>query len=743
MTDWEDIHREAKENYERDYEKERRNIEEAYEDLRFRRGRLEDQWDPDALKARKGRPCHVINKLPQFIRQVTGDMRQMRPSIRVVPVDSRGDINTAEIRAGMIRYVENRSFAKHVYTTAADSQVTAGIGHWQILTEYSDSNTFNQEIRIAGIEDSVSVIWDADSVLPTREDAQRCFVPVDMSMSLFKKSWPKAMASGWDAHATDAFQGWGSSDFVRVAAYWMKKPMKRTLVLMPDGTVDDVTDQKEELGQVSEYLQGVGARIEERDSYKVVRYLMTAAEILEEEDWLGMHIPIVPVIGEEVRIGREVYRHGIVRYARDLQRMINYYSSAETEVVALQPKAPWIGTRKMFDNSRDQWEVANTDNLPYLEYSVDPQAPGSKPERVAPPVASQAIQNGSIKSAEDMKAVIGIYDASLGAKSNETSGVAIERRQREGDTGTFVYIDNFALAIQRTGQIINDLIPHIYDVNRQLRIIGEDGKPEAIEINKSIIVDGMERIQNDMTVGAYDVLIEQGPSYSTKRQEAKDGMAALIQAFPAAAPLLGDIYARTQDWPEAQTIGERLEELLPPAVKSKLKAEQEEAERRPGQPPKEPDPQEVAQQEAAARQQQMQQRAAELELEGKALENEKIKVEIAAKAREAGQPGEGHLPDPIAVMKAQAENASLAYESRLNEIKIASEMESLETQRRLDAIRIEMAELELHRARAGIVHGEQSHNLNMARQSRTVTHGEEKHRAAMERMKAQPERVEP
>ncbi|WP_425991367.1 portal protein [Afipia sp. DC4300-2b1] len=640
---WEAVHKEALLEYERDYERERNNIDEAYEDLRFRRGNKSDQWTPEALEARKGRPCHVVNKLPQFIRQVTGDMRQTRPGIKVVPVDSGADIKTAEVRAGMIRYVENRSKAKHVYTTGADSQVTCGIGHWQITTEYAHAGTFNQEIRIVGIEDSVSVLWDADAILQTKDDADHCFVPVDMTLAKFKKQWPNAKAEGFDTRqcgtgTTSAFDNWHSDDYIRVVQYWKKKPMKRTLALLPDGSIEDLTDQvkdvpKEQLEAGLNFLrEQKQARIEERDSYKICRYLITMAEVLDEQDWPGMFIPVVPVIGEEVRVGRDVYRHGIVRYARDLQRMVNYYASAETEVVALQPKAPYLGTKKMFQDHYDQWEVANTDNLPFLEYTPDPSAPGGRPERIQPPVASQAIQAGALNVSNDMKAVIGIYDASLGAKSNETSGIAIERRDQQGDTGTYVYHDNFALAIERTGEIVNELFPKIYDTQRTIRILGDDGKPDMVEINKPQVVNGVEKILNDMSSGSYDVMMEQGPSYTTKREAAQAGMTEFIRAYPPAAPVMGDLYAKAMDWPHAEEIGERLEELLPPPIKAKLEADRKQREQAAGQQ-QPPSPEQRQQEAAQQKQQQMAEQAAQMQMAEAQAKVEKAQAEaMQAKA---------------------------------------------------------------------------------------------------------------
>lgn len=748
---WAEIHEYALDEYERDWERERGNQDEAYEDLKFRRGRQEDQWTPEAIHQRRGRPCHTINLLPKFIRQVTGDMRKMRPSIKAVPVDSNGDPETADVLSGMFRYIENRSYAKHVYTTAADSQVCSGIGHWQITTEYASSTTFNQELRIMGIEDGVAVLWDADSVMPTREDAMHCFVPADMTLAAFKKRFPDARADGFDIRTSAAFTDWLSDDYIRLVTYWKKKPIKRTLALMPDGSIDDLTDhlkdadEKDAKAGMAWLTEHKGARIEERDGYQVCRYLMTQGEILEEYEWKGMHIPIVPAVGEEVRIGREVYRHGIVRYARDLQRMVNYYASAETEVVALQPKAPWIVTKAMVEKYYDQWESANTDNLPFLEYDVDTKAPGRAPERIQPPVASQAIQLGGTKAAEDMKAVIGIYDANLGAKSNETSGVAIQRRDAQADTGTFVYLDNFNMAIQRTGQIVMDLIPHIYDAQRMIQIIGDDGKPMLKEINKPTLADGVERVQYDVTTGSYDVMIEQGPGYATKREQAADAMTAFIQAFPQAAPLIGDIYAKVQDWPHADEIGERLEQALPPEIKNKLQEDRAKASLAPGEPPPPPTPQQQQDAQAA----QMKSQAMQLELQGKALDNEKKKADIAKTLKDAGQSPQG---DPAAAQQAQVD-------AHLQAIDVAAKEDELNTKRALNALTIQIKQAELEKARIGLAatgekhtldvvkgmqnlaHASDNHEAGMTSQVQGFMHGSEKHRASMDQMTAPPDQA--
>jgi hypothetical protein len=600
-----DICATALKRYARGIERERTNINEAYEDLKFSAG---EQWSQVDIEARKGRPMLTVNRLPQFIRQVTGDMRQMKPSIKVVPVDSRGDKDTAETIAGMIRYIENRSDASQPYMQGADSQVRCGIGHIQVIKEYGGDATFNQELRITGVSDGVSVVWDPDAVQPSKEDAKWCIVPHDISREAFEENYPDANVEDFDAtKVTATSDGWFDNDIVRVAEYWVKKPVKKTLALLPDGGIADLTDKSEaertEVGKTAK-------KIEERDGTQICRYLITAAHVLETTEWPGSHIPVVPVIGEEVRIGRKTVRHGLIRFARDPQRLYNYYSSTDAEVVALQPKAPFMATLKNVEKYEDVWATANTKAHPVLLFTPDPANGGQAPSRVQPPVSSQGIGEGLLRSIDDMKAVIGIYDASLGKQGNETSGKAIMARQKEGDTGSFVYIENWTRAIKRCGTIIADLIPHVYDNERMIRIMGEDGKVDLKWINRA---QGMQvedpnnpgqmmqdqTIENDVTVGAYDIVMDSGPSYATKRNEAQDKVTEFIRSAPETAPVLMDLVAKMQDWPLADEVGKRLEAVAPPQVQKLIAKQKKEAGDE--EQPEPPSPQEMQAQQLQRR----------------------------------------------------------------------------------------------------------------------------------------------
>ena len=562
-----DLLEQARERYRRGFEADRENKQEMVRDLQFFDGQNNSQWPAEAIAQRvaDNRPILTFNQLPPRVRQITGDMRQMRPSVKAVPVDDRGDVKTAEIITGMIRYVENRSNAMNVYFRAADSQVVCGMGGWMVVREYANPQTFNQEIRIVPIKDAVSIVWDPDSVEITREDANWVHIPIDMTRAEFKRLYPNANPSPLDGLLPEASQYW-QTDGVRINQYWWKEATKRTVAMGDDGSVIDLTEKPDELAQAKRDR----LRIEVRDSIKIRVMKMTAADILERPvDWPGMLLPIVPLIGEEIVVGAKTYRKGLVRNARDPQRAYNYFRSTQAEIIGLQPKSPFIGTDEMFKGFEDEWNSANTKNWPYLRFSADPTMPGGKPERSAPPLSSQGVNEAVMMAAEDLKSVTGIFDANLGARSNETSGKAIAARQKEGDVGSFFYISNFGFAVQHTGRIICDLIPHVYDTQRTLRIIGEDGKVDVIAINAPAgpALDGVAKIENDVTTGAYDVVMEIGPSYSTKREEARDSMAQLAQSAPEIVQSFADLYVKAQDWPLADKIAKRLERMQPPQIR--------------------------------------------------------------------------------------------------------------------------------------------------------------------------------
>ena len=631
----------ARERYQRGIDADQDNREKGVEDLEFLAG---EQWPTTIYQERDNdnRPILTINRMPQFVRQVTGDIRQNHPAIKVRPADDKADKDIADIYTGLVRHIEAQSDAGVAYETAADGGAQCGIGHFRIVTEYSDDDTFDQDIRVKRICDHFSVTWDPHAKEPTRSDARYCFVEESLDINTFKARYPNASTTGFNFQdkSNTHLNDWFSKEAVRVAEYWTKTPEKRLLALLEDGRTIDITNMPDKDGI---YIGVDGAplpavvRTREVMRDKVEMRLINGAEVLEKPfTWLGRDIPIIPVLGEEIFIQTKTVRFGVIRNAKDPQRMYNYWRSAQTEQIALQPKAPFLVTATNITGYENIWQEANTRNHPYLPYKPDKDNKGAVPQRQAPQMASGGMHQEVLLAAEDMKATTGIYDAGLGAKSNEKSGIAIRERKEESDTSTYVYADNLTRALRYAGRQLVELIPKVYDNERQVRVLNEDETSDTVTINQTVILeDGSEAKINDISLGKYDVLVTTGPSYGTKRAEAADGILKLVQAVPDTGKLILDILARNLDWPGAEEIAERFRKTLPPGL-----LEPEEGEEGEDPPePVEPTPEEMAAQATTEAEQRKEERedaktAAEIaetqaDTEGKELDNAAKAIELA------------------------------------------------------------------------------------------------------------------
>ena len=608
------------------------NFQRSREDIDF--GRLGNQWPDEIKRAREqsARPMLTINRVPSFIRQVVNDSRQNKPSIKIRPVDGEGDLKTAEIIQGMVRNIEANSDADVAYDTGVDNAASGGIGFVRIDIDYAREDSFDMDVMIKPVENIFSVTFDPETKAYDSSDWNYAFLSEFVPEERFKRLYPKASMSDFKFNNSD--QNWYDSESgVRVAEWWNRTEYDKTVLLMSNGITVDAEAIKDSLEMLIQ--QGIKpVRERKTKGYRVMHRLMTGSEVIKETAWVGQTIPIVPVYGEVVNYqGRRIWR-SLFRDAKDPQRMLNYWRTTATELVALSPKAPYIGPEKAFEGNEELWANANTESYAYLPYKGD-----MPPQRQQMTQVPAAEMQQAISASDDMKAIMGLFDASMGERSNETSGRAILARQRQGNTSTFHFIDNLTRSIRGVGRILVEIIPHIYDQERMIRVLGEDGKPEMVAINKPEMGDdGIERVINDLTVGKYDVIATAGPSYSTLRQESSAAMMDLVQAFPDAAPVLADIIAKTMDWPDADKVAERLAYLLPPQVQEAEKAKQAEK----GGEDQVKAMLSGAQEEIAKRDQQIEEMGAQMEgatkgLESKANELQKAEQQITEKVAEVKQ----------------------------------------------------------------------------------------------------------
>jgi len=565
--------------------------EDELDDLRFMAGSPDNQWQwPADVLATRGsvqgqtinaRPCLTINKLPQHVKQVTNEQRQNRPSGKVIPADDKGDIEVAEIFEGMVRHIEYMSDADVVYDTACENQVTYGEGYFRILTEYCNEDSFDQDLRLGRIRNAFSVYMDPMIQDPAGCDAEWCFISQDIEKDEYERQYPDAapitsiMSQGV---GDSSLSQWINENTIRIVEYFYHKHTPTKLNLYPgnqsfyDGSLED--KNMKEMG-----LKPIKSRTV--DVKKVMWMKSNGYEVLQEQEWAGKWIPVIRVVGNEFEVDGRIYVSGLVRNAKDAQRMYNYWVSQEAEMLALAPKAPFIGYGGQFEGYENQWKTANTTNWPYLEVNPDVTdgmgATLPLPQRAPPPLAQTGLIQAKMGASDDIKSTTGQYDSSLGATSNERSGKAILARERQGDVGTFHYGDNLTKAIRFATRQLIDLIPKIYDTERIARIVGVDGEVSMVKLNPDQpepvkkIVDQqgvvIEKVYNP-SVGVYDVVATTGPGYMTKRQEAMEAMAQILQGNPQLWSVAGDLFVKNMDWPGAQEMSKRLAKTIDPKLLS-------------------------------------------------------------------------------------------------------------------------------------------------------------------------------
>lgn len=557
--------KEMRDRYERAVEAEIANRDLAREDLRFVTV-PGNQWDEKQKKARRNRPCYEFPILRSHWRQVVNDQKKARPGIKVRAVED-GDAKGAELRQGIIRNIESMSNAERAYDSAFETLTACGFGAWRVTTEYSDDDGWDQDIRIRPIKDPLNSVW-MDPENPARP--KWGFVEEDMLRSDFKARWPDAECADFESARNDTLQGWFGEDTVRVAEYHREVPVTKTLVLLSDGrTVDKAELDEQAVMQLMQ--QGITA-VRERECHgtKVVMSIVSGAEELEGPfDSVFDRVPIVTAYANHFYIDGKWVWAGMVRFSRDPQKLLNYNLTTATEVLAKQHKATPLVTPKMLEGKgvKEMWDASGAVDMPYLPYTPDPAAPNARPDFLSPPPIHQAFAQMAQVSTDMLKASDGIFDASVGARSNETSGKAIMARQQEGDTATFDYRDALTFAIQTTGEIVLSALPKVYDTPRAMRVLGKDGGEDWQQINQPG-PDG--KVLNDLSAGKYDVTVTTGPAYDTQRMEFVEMLTQLGQNNPAIAAGVPDLIVGALDFPKAEEAAERMKLLLPPPVAQAL-----------------------------------------------------------------------------------------------------------------------------------------------------------------------------
>lgn len=565
----------AKKRYQRAHDAYNEDRQQAIQDTRFVLGDSENrwQWPEDVYSQRAeqlGKPCLTINITAQHCNQIINNIRQNRPSGRVLPVDNLADPDTAEILGGLIRSIQSQSNADTAHDIAAEHAIYGGEGYWRVLTEYETDESFDQVLTIKPLVNPQLVYVDPDAIEPDRSDAKWGFIFEDITREQAKEDHPDIDPVSW---VEDGDKGWVRKDTIRRAEYFWCEPTPDTLYLLGDGT----TVLKSQMQEGAPYAI-VKERKIKRNKWYWAKLIGGEPEPVEKVDWPGSMLPIITVVGKELNVNGKVVRKGVVRDLKDPARIVNYSYSATVETIALQNKVPYLAAAEAIEGYESIWGAANLENRAYLPWNAYDSEGNAlpKPERQAPATMPTAQVQMLQLSVEEMRAASGQQNANFGIRSEAQSGIGIQRLKAQGEIATFHFPDNLSRALNYEMRVLIDLIPKIYDSKRVIRILGLDGKEGKAVLDPDMpqpyaelpgdVEQEVQRIFNPL-MGRYDVAIDVGPSYHTQRQEASEALTQLAQANPQLMQVAGDIVVRSFDFPMAEELAKRLEKTLPPGLK--------------------------------------------------------------------------------------------------------------------------------------------------------------------------------
>jgi len=614
------------------------NFEVSREDVTFIAGVQWSKKEKDARTA-EGKISLILNKLPQFVNRVIGAQRKNVQSIKVSPRSSakgkertltteKGEeLKASRVVSDFIRNIEYQSNAKGAYKMAFKHALEGGFGWLRVYTAYQDDG-FDMDIKIKGIRNRYSVYIDPRATEDDYSDMNFAFITETMTNAEFNKRYPSASKGGLQITNDMTSTFWYGTDTVTVAEYFRREPIKKKIALLSNGEIVDAKDLEDDV--IMEKLEDMGITVVKTrtiNSYKVIWCKISGMNILEKErEFPTTTIPVVPVLGREIDYDNERAFRGLTYDAKDGQRMFNATRSSAMERVNLVTKTPYIGTADAVKGYEREWATANTENRGILVHNKGTNAPQRQP-MAAVPTGEMSISN---ELNNDIQQSIGIYDASLGAKSNETSGKAIQARQGEADTGTFEYIDNLGTAIRRVGILCVELIPKIYDTNRVIQLRNQDGTDDTVEINKAEQVGGEEEVTNDLDGLKYDVVVETGASYATKQEESADQILDLMRVNPKVAEVGSDILIKNLDFADSDVLADRMKKTLPANVLSK----EDQKEISKDMPEPQPSPEQIkANADIKLKEMDMQMKDTELKAgtEIEAIKLETARVNLAAK----------------------------------------------------------------------------------------------------------------
>ena len=578
---------EAQDLYRESIDAQRDQRQQITEDLAFSDPANPQQWDVDEKRRREGdpggaRPCLVFDQCGQYVSNVAGQVEQQPPAMHALPVTG-GDRRVAEQLDGHFRHIEHTSRAQQHYARALTSAARCGVGYLTVRPTFVDRALKWQEPRIGSEGDPLRVVLDPWSVELDGSDATFGGIITPISLREWNKQYkgkdPVSFGEEDQRRVRD------ERESVRIAEWWTTRDETVNKIIFLDIKGDEVCLSEDDYWQAYQRGQVHAVKGNYAETMRRVYWRkMSGADILETCEVDGKEAPfpadsigLVPVYGYVGWSDGRMTYCGISRRAMSAQRAYNFHMSEARAYMATAPKSPWIVPIRAIAGVEKLWDRASVEQRAYLPYNdQDEIGPIQQPQRAASAVNLTNHLQGAEQALKDIQASIGMYQASLGAPSNETSGIAIEQRKQQGEASTAHFQSHLAASIGQLGSLCLQMTQRLMDTKRQMRTLSLDGVSSSVTVNPDqaeALTESDQGLTINPNVGRYDVRVVVGAAYSTQRQQAQEAFTEMMRANPQLGPAIAPLWAQVLDVPHADKLAQVLAAMAPPAVQSILNPE--------------------------------------------------------------------------------------------------------------------------------------------------------------------------
>lgn len=570
------------------------------------------QWTAQEISEyrQEFKPRMSFNMAPRFILNLQGEFASNTPALQSRALDnSTASQARIDLSEGITRKISFDSRNNIIYQTTFGCALSGGYGAYGTEVVPETVMSFNLIPRFYLIQDPTTCFWDPSARDPDKGDGALCGRSFTMSKDEFKSRFPdvEAPESYSAANSFSRSFSWLTENDIVVVDYYEKEYFKRHIAQLSDGAVMDF-DKAEELVERSTNIANKIKKLSENslepiqsqqipkleivkdgmvDDFKIVFYRAVKGQIIDRSEWDGKKLPIIFQPGVSRWVDGKEKTISFIHWMKDAQRAYNYSRSEYMYRLKLTRYEPFLLSEGMAQGHEREWKEAHRARAA-LFYKEVPS--GKIPVRQPPQEVPQSLLAASNQSLSDMQNTTGRFEANLGAQGNETSGVAIQSRQAPGNMNAFQFFENARLAIESGARVISDLLPKLFDTERNVSVQQDNGKI----ISKTINVKDDD--DTSLPLEELNIQITVGSSFEQQQAQAVEQLLSLVSALPPLGAVVPDLVVENLNIKNAPQLVKRIQDF----VLNPMMVAQESG-----------DPQKIQQAQAQTQQQQQVQQAME------------------------------------------------------------------------------------------------------------------------------------